>query len=182
MALLALMAAPAPAAARHRVRRNATTAPRVPRSCPGADLQPSDRDLGSVRIATLCLVNRERVDRGEQPLVANVQLERAAQAHTESMAFGNYFEDVGPQGQTPLSRAHISGWKVAYEVGENIGWGTLWKATPSSIVAAWMASPGHRANILDDRFRYTAVGVSAHPPASLACGQPGGIYTQDFIG
>jgi uncharacterized protein YkwD len=43
-----------------------------------------------------------------------------------------------------------------------------------------MASPGHRANILDARFRDTAIGVSPHVPSSLSQGQPGGIYTQDF--
>ncbi len=43
-----------------------------------------------------------------------------------------------------------------------------------------MASPGHRANILDAHYRETGVGVSPHPPASLADGQAGGIYTQDF--
>ena len=52
--------------------------------------------------------------------------------------------------------------------------------TPRAIVAAWMASPGHRANILDARFRDTGIGVSPHPPASLADGQAGAIYTQDF--
>jgi uncharacterized protein YkwD len=45
-----------------------------------------------------------------------------------------------------------------------------------------MASPRHRANILDARFRDTAVGVSPHPPSSLARGQAGAIYTQDFGG
>ncbi len=70
--------------------------------------------------------------------------------------------------------------QVGYEVGENIGWGTLWLATPRAIVAAWMASPGHRANILDAHFRDTAIGVSSHPPTSLARGQDGAIYTQDF--
>jgi uncharacterized protein YkwD len=43
-----------------------------------------------------------------------------------------------------------------------------------------MASPGHRANILDARFRDTGIGASAHPPASLSGGQPGAVYTQDF--
>ena len=43
-----------------------------------------------------------------------------------------------------------------------------------------MASPGHRANILDAHFRDTAIGVSPHVPSSLSQGQPGGIYTQDF--
>jgi uncharacterized protein YkwD len=100
------------------------------------------------------------------------------------MAFGDYFEHVGPSGDTPVSRMRDAGYiysaQIGYEVGENIGWATLWMATPRAMVAAWMASPEHRANILDARFRDTAIGVSAHPPSSLARGQGGGIYTQDF--
>jgi uncharacterized protein YkwD len=102
------------------------------------------------------------------------------------MAFGDYFGHVGARGDTPLSRTRAAGYshssRVGYEVGENIAWGTLWLATPRAIVAAWMASPGHRANILDARFRDTAIGVSAHPPTNLAGGQAGAIYTQDFGG
>jgi uncharacterized protein YkwD len=69
---------------------------------------------------------------------------------------------------------------IGYAIGENIAWGTLWLATPKAIVAGWMASPGHRANILDHAFTETGVGVSPHPISSLARGESGAIYTQDF--
>jgi len=145
---------------------------------------PTKGDVALIRAATLCLVNRERAAHGERPLRANRRLTRAAQAHSDSMAFENYFEHVGPRGQTPLARmravGYISSSRVGYEVGENIAWGTLGLASAHAIVAAWMASPRHRANILDPRYRETGVGVSPHPPRSLADGQPGAIYTQDF--
>jgi uncharacterized protein YkwD len=145
---------------------------------------PTAQNSPEIRLATRCLVNRERAAHGERPLRGNARIERAAQGHTESMAFGNYFEHDGPGGQTPLARmrdvGYISSSHLGYEVGENIGWGTRWLASPRAIVAAWMASPGHRANILDPRFRETAIGVSPHLPSSLAHGQPGGLYTQDF--
>jgi uncharacterized protein YkwD len=153
-------------------------------ACPGSDLQPTLENLETVRTATLCLVNQERTSRGEAALLPNGHLQQSAQSHTESMAFGNYFEHDGPGGDTPLSRmiaaGYIPGGNVGYEIGENIGWGTLSLGTPRAIVAAWMASPGHRANILDAHFRDTAVGVSPHVPSSLSGGQAGGIYTQDF--
>ena len=195
VALLAGMASPAGATIHRVTKRDATvrhktirhiTARPIPSSCPGADLEPTETDLGSIRAATLCLVNRERAGHGERPLTPNERLERAAQGYTEGMSFGDYFEDVGPRGETPLSRMRAAGYisssRIGYEVGENIAWGTLWEATPSAIVAAWMASPGHRANILDARFRDSAVGVSPQPPLSLAGGQAGAIYTQDFGG
>ena len=153
-------------------------------SCPGADLRPAQEDIEAVRTATLCLIDRERTIHGEQPLQPDGHLQQAAQAHTESMAFGNYFEHDGPGGDTPLSRMIAAGYiyssQIGYEIGENIGWGTFSLSTPRAIVAAWMASPGHRANILDAHFRDTAIGVSPHVTSSLSGGQPGGIYTQDF--
>ena len=147
-------------------------------------LSPNAYDLDRIRAAVLCLVNRARANHGESPLALNARLEQAAQAHTESMAFGNYFEHNGPRGETPLSRMRATGYiyssRIGYEVGENIGWGTLWQDTPRAIVGSWMASPEHRANILDPRFRDSGVGVSPHPPSSLANHQAGAIYTQDF--
>jgi uncharacterized protein YkwD len=152
--------------------------------CVDEDLRPNAANLDRIRAATLCLVNRERAAQGQSALVVNPHLASAAQAHTDDMVQGDYFDHVGPRGDTPLSRMRAAGYiyngRVGYEVGENLGWGTLWLATPRAIVAAWMASAGHRANILNGRYRDTALGVSAHPLASMANGQAGATYTQDF--
>jgi uncharacterized protein YkwD len=151
--------------------------------CADANLAPSPADVAQVRAATLCLVNRERARHGERPLYWNDKLLHAAQSHTENMAFGGYFAHVGRHGETPLARMKRAGYiysgRLGFEVGENIGWGSLWLGTPRSVVAAWMASPGHRANILDGHFRDTGIGVSPHLGA-MSHGQPGGLYTQDF--
>jgi uncharacterized protein YkwD len=153
-------------------------------SCADAGLAPNAQNLERIRVATLCLVNRERTSHGENPLTANSDLQQAAQGHTTSMVVENYFEHLGPGGETPLQRMRASGYiynsQIGYAVGENIAWGTLSMGTPRSIVAAWMASPGHRANILEGRFKDTGIGVSPHPPTALGGGQSGGIYTQDF--
>ncbi len=152
--------------------------------CRDAGLEPNRRDVRQIRAATLCLVNRERARHGEPALHWNERLVASAQSHTESMAFGDYFAHVSPGGETPLTRMRRTGYisrlgRAGFEVGENIAWGTLWLGTPRAIVAAWMASPGHRANILDSHFRDTGIGVSPHVKA-FAKGQSGGIYTQDF--
>lgn len=153
-------------------------------TCPGADLRPTKEDIEAVRTATLCLVEEERTNHGEAALQPNADLQQSAQGHTESMVSDDYFEHDGPSGDTPLSRMTACGYiyssHVGYEIGENIGWGTLSLSTPHAIVAAWMASPGHRANILDAHFHDTAIGVSPRVPSSLGEGQAGGIYTQDF--
>jgi uncharacterized protein YkwD len=152
--------------------------------CADTDLAPAAWNVERIRGAVLCLVNRERSAHGESALQPNAHIEQAAQSHTESMAFGNYFEHVGPRGDTPVDRMRASGYiyssQVGYEIAENLAWGTQAQGTPRAIVAAWMGSALHRANILDSRFRDTAVGVSPHVPSSMGGGQPGGIYTQDF--
>ena len=170
---------------RHHKRAPAHHAPSPTNgACTETKLQPTRANLQRVRAATLCLVNRERTSRGLSALAPDTPLQKAAQSHSEDMAFGDYFEHDGRRGDTPLSRMRASGYifssHIGYSVGENIAWATLWMASPKAIVAGWMASPGHRANILDATFRDTGVGISPHPLASLARGQAGAIYTQDF--
>lgn len=152
--------------------------------CADATLTPRAGNLDRIREATECLVNVVRERHGEPPLRDNAHIEAAAQRHTEDMAFGDYFEHVGARGDTPLQRLRASGYvynhRIGFEVGENIAWGTMTLATPEAIVQAWVHSPEHLANILNARYRDTAIGVSPHPPSSLAHGQAGAIYTQDF--
>lgn len=184
--LTLLFAASASARGTHSHGHNAMRGSWTPkhRACQNTSLRPSSTNLKLIRAATLCLINRERRLHGEHPLRPNARMRRAAQAHSQSMAVGDYFQHASPSGQTPLARlrsvGYISSSHVGFEVGENIAWGTLSLATPRAIVASWMASPGHRANILDPRYRETGIGVSPHPPSSRAHGQAGAVYTQDF--
>jgi uncharacterized protein YkwD len=152
--------------------------------CQNTELTPEPGNLELVDTATLCLVNQERARNNELPLQLDARLARAAQQHSDEMVSGDYFAHVSPNGETPLDRLQASGYipnsQVGYTIGENIAWGTLYLATPSSIVAAWIASPEHLANILYAEYRDTAIGVAAAAPPSLADGQAGAVYTQDF--
>ncbi len=152
--------------------------------CANTTVTPEADNLEVIREATLCLINRERVTRGERPLRANGKLERAARGHSENMVQEGYFAHESPSGSTPLSRMrsarYIYSSKLGYEVGENIAWGTLWLASPKAIVEAWMASPGHRENILDPHFQDTGLGIVPQVPGDLGEGQSGAMYTQDF--
>lgn len=56
------------------------------------------------------------------------------------------FTHVLPGEPTPDARARAQGWNGRY-VLEDIGYGYT---SPAAVVAGWMASPGHRAAILDD--------------------------------
>ena len=153
-------------------------------SCPDTTLQPAPSNIERVRASVFCLINRERARNGEAPLRPDTQLRSSAQFHSDDMVAREYFDHEAPDGETLLDRLRSSGYlyssRIGYVVGENIAWGTLSLATPKAIVEAWMASPGHRANILDASFRDTGIGVSSSVPQSLGEGQPGAMYTQDF--
>ena len=97
------------------------------------------------------------------------------------MAFGDYFEHVGPNGVTPLMRmrrtGYISSSKEGFQIAENIAW-AAWLGTPRAIVSAWMHSPGHRATS-STRTSATPASASRRTPTVWHTAA-GGIYTQDF--
>jgi uncharacterized protein YkwD len=151
--------------------------------CPDAELMPTAANLAEVRAATLCLINKLRIQSGEQPLSDNGKLDAAAQGHSADMVAGNYFGHTTPSGEEFGARIDAAGYVPAgwsYELGENIECGTLSLATPSGTVNGWMNSPEHRANILNGDFRESGIGVVPAAPAMYAEGQPGATYTQDF--
>jgi uncharacterized protein YkwD len=152
--------------------------------CQNTGLTPEPGNVGLVEAATLCLVNQERARNGELPLAPNAQLQQAAGSHSDGMVSGDYFSHVAPDGETPLARVQAAGYlpnpQAGYTIGENIAWGTLYLATPSAVVAAWIASPEHLANILEGTYRDTGIAVTPAAPPSLAHGQSGAVYTQEF--
>jgi uncharacterized protein YkwD len=152
-------------------------------SCTDTNLVPTRANATRVEAASLCLVNVQRERRGEHALRANADLARSAAAHSQDMVSENYFSHVSPAGETPLARIKASTYlplRSAYLVGENIALGTMQLSTPTAIVASWMKSPDHRANILNADFRDTGIGVVAQAPPKYSSGQRGATYTQQF--
>lgn len=158
-------------------------APRYAVSCADAGLVPTSANSARLAAATLCLINVHRARHGERALRNNTDLDRSAAAHSRDMVTADYFDHVSPTGQTPLERIAATRYVprgAAYELGENIALGTFELATPASIVAGWMKSPDHRANILNAEFRDSGIGIVAQAPAQYADGEPGAVYTQHF--
>jgi uncharacterized protein YkwD len=152
-------------------------------TCVNADMIPTSENIPQIAAATLCLINQQRALHREGALRDNADLDAAAAGHSQDMVAGDYFDHVSPTGQTPLNRILASGYVPhgdMYELGENIDLGTYNLATPAAIVADWMNSPPHRANILNSDFVDSGIGVVAQAPAQYAGAQPGATYTQDF--
>jgi uncharacterized protein YkwD len=154
-------------------------APTTHASCRGAHLRPNGRDARAVDAATLCLINRLRIEHGLRPLRANRALGVVAASQAASMVRGDYFADQRPSGSTPMSLVAVTRYRrpaARVAVGENIAWGTGRDTTPARIVAAWLASPPHREVMLGAEYRDAGVSVTPAVPAILHARGRGATY------
>jgi uncharacterized protein YkwD len=116
------------------------------------------------------LTNAERVAAGVAPLVGDPQLTLAAQRYAEVMAdtacFGHACGALPKLGDRAVA-AGDARWSF---LGENVAAG---QPTPERVVAAWMASPTHRAVLLNPEFTLLGVGRTVG-------GTYGTYWTQEF--
>ena len=147
--------------------------------CAGSWLRPVAANGPQVRAATLCLLNAERARHGAAALSQNLLLEHAAELHSLDMAKRQFFEHNDPDGVHPEERIVHAGYPPLL-VGENLAWGELAKSTPASIVALWMHSPGHRANVLRPGFREIGIGLAFRAPQTQPEPRQAAIYTTEF--
>lgn len=94
------------------------------------------------------LTNEDRVIHGASSLQINPLLVEAAQLKANDMAAKSYFAHTSPEGITPWYWFNLTGYEFNY-AGENLA---VNFTDSEEVTKAWMASPGHRANILNGRF------------------------------
>ncbi len=100
------------------------------------------------------ITNAERTGAGLGPLECDPGMGRAARLHAQDMCANNYFSHTSQDGRRFSDRMTAEG--VTFRAGgENIARG---QQTPQSVHNAWMNSPGHRRNILNDAYGRIGVG------------------------
>lgn len=114
------------------------------------------------------LVNRERTERGLQPLQPDETLRAVARAHSTDMFQRSYFAHVNPDSETPFERMRKGGARFQ-AAGENLALAPTVDLAHNGL----MNSPGHRANILSPAFGRVGIGVADG-------GLHGKMYTQNF--
>jgi len=119
----------------------------------------SARYRPQVVLASMCLVNFERVSRGIAPVYVDARLGAAAQGHADDEVRRNFFSHTNPDGCSFLCRADAAGYSLA--LGENISAG---RSTAAAAVQGWMDSSGHKANILGLGFRTMGAGSAVGGP------------------
>lgn len=134
-------------------------------ACGVAEAEAQDATVKALRRAVVCLANTARAERGAERVGRDAQLTRAAQRHAKAMSETDCLSSRCP-GEPDLE-ARIE--KAGYFEGAR-RWGyaenTGCAVSPAAMVKSWLASPVHRANLLEAKFRDVGVGVLANGPAS----------------
>jgi uncharacterized protein YkwD len=137
-------------------------------ACADATVTPASESMRpAASAAVLCLVNAERTQRGLAALNASSLLNKAAAFHSTDMVRRKYFAHVTPNGLDQRRRVARTGYLRGSRrpmLGETIAWGSSTYGSPAELVASLMASPPHRAIILDGRFRDIGVGLTLGAP------------------
>jgi uncharacterized protein YkwD len=121
-----------------------------------AAAEPVDEVSFAARV--LELTNAERQNAGLAPLELSPALQDAARGYSEVLANSNCFDHTCGPVPNFAERDGQAGYTDWTDIGENIAAGF---PTPEAVVASWMASPGHRANILSPLFTEIGVGMTS---------------------
>jgi uncharacterized protein YkwD len=143
----------------------------------------SAASLASLESAVLVRLNEIRAAHGLAPLRLSRDLSAAAGAHSGEMLANGYFSHDSADGSSfsgRVRRYYAPPRAGSWSVGENLLWATG-TIDAGRALDLWMASPGHRANILSPRWR--EIGIAALAEAG-APGTFGGatvtLVTTDF--
>ncbi|KAK9759867.1 hypothetical protein K7432_016660 [Basidiobolus ranarum] len=116
----------------------------------------------------ICLINRERVSRGLNPLILNGDLGEDAQHHSQSQADRRQMthnrSDRPDMGDVARSRGYNYRTRA-----ENVAAGDQ---TEEQVVYKWMHSEVHRRNILTPSFTHAGTGFDPR----------GNYWTMEFLG
>jgi len=116
----------------------------------------------------LVLLNRARAENGLEPVSLDPTIREVARAYSTNMFQQGFFAHNDQDGRSPFDRMRAGGVRFG-AAGENLA------LAPTVQIAhdGLMNSPGHRANILNPRYRRIGIGVADG-------GMHGKMFTQNF--
>jgi uncharacterized protein YkwD len=112
-----------------------------------------DYDMDGPSCAAFKATNAQRIINGLPAFTYCKTCTAMAEEQSKDMNNRGYFDHTRPDGETFAQRATRFGLNKG--AGENIAWGKL----GDEVVALWMNSSGHRANILNPNFKSMGVGT-----------------------
>lgn len=119
------------------------------------------------------MANELRASKGLSPLKENIKLGSSALLKSTDMAEGQYFSHTGPNGES-LSY-YLKKVSYPYAVaGENLAMGYT---DSEELFKAWVNSPKHYENLIDDDFEETGIALAAGSYANVPT-----IYVTEHFG
>ncbi len=129
--------------------------------------------LGDIVVSALTDgTNSARVTNGMPSLEVNPLLTEAAQEKANDMAANGYFAHTSPAGLTPWHWFENVGYDFTY-AGENLA---VDFSDSQDVVTAWLNSPEHRANIMNQNFTQIGVAIAT----GTYNGQPAIYVAEEF--
>ncbi len=136
-------------------------------------------NINSITIANLEkqgfeLINQKRVEIGLEILTWNIDCAKIARLHSENMASHKFFNHAGLDGTMVNDRADAIGLSKWRTIGENIAYNLGYENPLETAVEGWFKSPSHRENMLNNRWKESAVGIAVSADGSY-------YFTQVFL-
>ncbi len=120
------------------------------------------------------LTNQKRIEIGLESLIWNNDCAKIARLHSENMASHKFFNHAGLDGTMVNDRADAIGLSKWRAIGENIAYSLGYENPLEIAVEGWFKSPSHRENILNNRWKESAVGIAVSADESY-------YFTQVFL-
>jgi uncharacterized protein YkwD len=134
---------------------------------------PAARDLEPIAARVLQLTNQARAQArrcgvtsfgATTPLTLSPLLAQVARDYARDLAAHDYMDHTGRDGSTPAQRITRAGYRWS-EVGENLARGLT---TPEQLVAGWLGSPEHCANLMQPVYSEVGVAFADNPRSDAA--------------
>jgi uncharacterized protein YkwD len=145
---------------------------------------PSVAPEDNLERAVLEELNLVRLEHGLRSLRANPRLTAAAEHHTQDMVTSGFFSHTSPDGRPAAARIKRfykpRTARRPWTVAENLIWHEQ-RLSARAAIAAWLASPGHRENLLKPAFREVGISaVRAHGAPGVFGNRSVVVVTVDF--
>ncbi len=104
--------------------------------------------------------NNHRENDGLAPLKKDDELDEVARIKLDNMIDKGYFAHISPSGKGVADIAEEVGYDYLI-IGDNLARGNY--KDDEDVVSAWMESPGHKENIMDERYEDIGIAVKKEP-------------------
>ncbi|HEY8560678.1 MAG TPA: CAP domain-containing protein [Pyrinomonadaceae bacterium] len=137
-------------------------------------IKPAAEEIPEFEKRVLALINQKRAENNLSPLAWSDEVAKLARGHSENMVRFKFFSHQDADGKSVDGRAAALGIRRWTAMGENIAYNRDYQNPCEKAVERWMLSPTHRANILNDVWQETAIGIAVADDGTF-------YFTQVFL-